>query len=107
MTAGAPRLPAEFTRRFVHLRHRIVMLDGQAITLSPMQHRLLALLVEHAGVVVSRASILAQIWGHRPETRPRTVDVHLNLLRRRLGAYAEYIETVPAVGYRFPPMPGP
>ena len=102
-----PPLDQQFYRDehlFVHLRHRMVMLDGQAITLSPMQHRLLALLVEHAGVVVSRASILAQIWGHRPETQPRTVDVHLNLLRRRLGTYADhYLETVIGVGYRFRP----
>ena len=105
-----PSLDQQFYRDahlFVHLRHRMVMLDGQAITLTRMEHRLLALLVEDAGEIVPRASVLAQIWGHRPETHPRTVDVHLNLLRRRLGAYAEYIETVPAVGYRFRLMPGP
>jgi len=89
---------------YVDLRQQLVILDGETVTLTPMQHRLLALLVEHAGVVVPRASVLAQIWGHRPETSPRTVDKHLNLLRRRLGAYADhYIETVPGVGYRFWP----
>jgi len=91
---------------FVHLRHRMVMLDGQAITLTRMQHRVLALLAEHAGVVVSRASILAQIWGHRPETRPRTMDAHIKGLRRRLGTYADqYLETVDGLGYRFRPRP--
>jgi len=48
---------------FVHLRHRVMMLDGEPIFLTCMEYRLLALLVEHAGVVVPRASILAQILG--------------------------------------------
>jgi DNA-binding response OmpR family regulator len=46
---------------FVHLRHEVVMLDGQAITLARMQHRLLALLVQHAGEVVPLAILLIQI----------------------------------------------
>jgi two-component system phosphate regulon response regulator PhoB len=36
-----------------------------------------------------------------------TVDVHLRRLRKKLGMYSKYIETVPGVGYRFRPMPGP
>ena len=37
---------------FVHLRHEVVMLDGEAITLTRIEYRLLALLLEHAGEVV-------------------------------------------------------
>jgi len=74
------------------------------VRLTRMQHRVLALLVEHAGEVVPRATFLTQIWGHRPETRTRTVDMHIGGLRRRLGTYAnEYIETVAGIGYRFRP----
>ena len=90
----------------MYLRHPVVMLDGQLLRLTRMQYRVLALLVEHAGEVISRTSILAHIWGHRPETRPRTVDVHVNGLRTRLGTYADdYLETVVGVGYRFRPLP--
>jgi DNA-binding response OmpR family regulator len=48
---------------FVHLRHEVVMLDGEAITLTCMQHRLLALLLKRAGEAVPRATILMQLCG--------------------------------------------
>ena len=92
----------------VHLRHRVVMLDGQAITLTPMQHRLLALLVEHAGEVVTRPILVMQIRGYGPKMSQRRVTAHIRALRRKLGIYGDqYIETVVGVGYRFRPMPGP
>ena len=92
----------------VHLRHRVVMLDGQAITLTPMQHRLLALLVEHAGEVVTRPILVTQIRGYGPKMSQRRVTAHIRALRRKLGIYADhYIETVRGLGYRFWPMPGP
>jgi DNA-binding response OmpR family regulator len=46
---------------FSHLRYQVVMLDGELLRLTRMQYRVLALLVEDAGKVVPRASILAQI----------------------------------------------
>jgi DNA-binding response OmpR family regulator len=92
---------------FVHLRHQVVMLDGHAISLTPVQYRLLVLLVEHAGTVVPRATILKQIWSHAPELSPRQmkrVDVHIHGLRGRLGTYADHIENVIGAGYRFRPF---
>jgi len=84
------------------------MLDGQAITLTRMQYRLLALLLENAGEVVPRATFLMQIWRNVPELSPRQVDMHINAIRRRLGVYADhYIETVHGTGYRFRPMSWP
>ena len=109
MQSLLPSLDEQYYRDahlFVHLRHQVVMLDGGTVRLTRMQHRLLALLVQHAGEVIPRASILAQIWGLRPETRPRAVDIHINGLRGRLWTYADqYIETVVGVGYRFRPIP--
>ena len=93
---------------FVDLRRQVVTLDSDTLRLTRMQYRLLALLVEHTGVVVTRPILSMQIWGHAPETGLRRVDVHFNGLRRKLGAYADlYLETVHGVGYRFRPMPGP
>ena len=48
---------------FVHLRHEVVMLDGEAITLTRMEYRLLTLLLERAGEVVPRAIIVTELWG--------------------------------------------
>ena len=56
---------------FVHLRHEVVMLDGEAITLTRMEYRLLALLLERAGEVVPPASIVTQLWGAQPKTHTR------------------------------------
>ena len=92
---------------FVHLRHEVVMLDGQAVTLSRIQYRVLALLLQHAGVVVPRAIIFTLLWGSPPKAPKRLLDSHIRHLRRKLGVYADYIETVPKVGYRFRPVVRP
>ena len=89
---------------FVHLRQQVVMLDGEAIFLTRMQHRLLALLVESAGQVVPGASIVTQLWGPQPQTHTRWLALQMGGLRKKLGKYADqYIETVHGVGYRFWP----
>ncbi|HEY6308651.1 MAG TPA: helix-turn-helix domain-containing protein [Candidatus Angelobacter sp.] len=65
------------------------------------EYRLLALLVQHAGEVVTRPVLLMQIWGNASKIG-RRADVHINGLRRRLGIYADqYIETIIGIGYRF------
>ena len=84
---------------FVDLRNRLVMLDLKILTLTRMEYHLLALLVEHAGEIVPRPTLLMLT---------PTVDVHFWRLRKKLGIYADhYIETVVGVGYRFRPMPEP
>ena len=82
-------------------------LDGEKVRLTRGEYRLLALLVEHVGVVVTRPILLMQIWGHAPETGIRTPAMHVRRLRKKLGMYSRYIETVVGVGYRFRPMPEP
>jgi DNA-binding response OmpR family regulator len=92
---------------YVDLRQQVVTLDSETITLTPVQYRVLALLVKHAGVVVNRPILLMQIWGHA-EVRPNVIDGHIRRLRSKLGVYADqYIETVIGVGYRFRPMSEP
>jgi DNA-binding response OmpR family regulator len=73
------------------------MLDGETVPLHPIEYRLLALLVKHAGEVVPRAVILKQIWGR--------ADRHTRALRKKLAVYGDqYIETAIGVGYRFRPL---
>jgi DNA-binding response OmpR family regulator len=92
----------------VLLRQQVVILDSEAVTLTRIQYRVLALLVEHAGEVVPRAILLLHICGNVPELRPSKLDVHMRGLRTKLGVYADqYIETVVGVGYRFQPSPLP
>jgi len=88
---------------YVDLRQQLVKLDGETVTLTPMQYEVLSLMVRHAGEVVPRAAFLRQIWGYRPELNPHRVDMHIHGVRRRLGVYADrYIETVFARRISFP-----
>jgi DNA-binding response OmpR family regulator len=90
---------------FVDPRQKLVTLDGEIVTLTRKEYRLLALLVQHAGEVVPRPILLTHIWGYVP--RSRTLDMHIRQLRQKLAMHGRYIETVVGVGYRFQPAPGP
>jgi two-component system alkaline phosphatase synthesis response regulator PhoP len=61
----------------------------------------LVFLVRNRGRVLSRETILNAVWGENVHVVDRTVDVHIRKIREKLGSYAEYIETVAGVGYRF------
>jgi DNA-binding response OmpR family regulator len=81
-----------------------VILDGETVRLTHKEYRLLALLVQQAGLVVTRPILLMQIWGYGPEIREGRVDNCIRGLRKKLGIYAsQYIETVHGTGYRFRP----
>jgi len=82
-------------------RH-VVTYQGSPITLSQLEHELLAYLIEHPELVHSRQSLLSAVWGDAVHVHERTVDVHIKGLRRRLSEVGapELIETVRGVGYR-------
>ena len=75
--------------------------DGQKIQLSKKEAMLLKLLIENKNEVVPREKILQTVWGYDYEGGTRTVDVHVQTLRTKLGSSGVYIETVRGVGYRF------
>ena len=88
----------------VDFQSETVQLDGQPLLLTHKEFALLAFLARRAGELVSRASLLTQVWGYSIEVRTRTLDVHVRRLRRGLGRYGKlYIETICGVGYRFQP----
>lgn len=80
--------------------------DGESVALSRLEVDLLALLAREAGRIVSRRTLLREVWGYDAPERieTRTVDVHVSNLRRRLGdAGRQRIETVRGEGYRIRP----
>ena len=83
------------------------MLDGQAITLTRIAAPTVGAIGPACREVLTRTILLMQIRGYGPEMRPRRVAAYIHGLRRELGVYAKYIETVPGVGCRFRPSPGP
>jgi two-component system, OmpR family, alkaline phosphatase synthesis response regulator PhoP len=76
-------------------------LGKQKLTLPRKEFETLVYLLRNKGRVLSRESILNAVWGENVHVVDRTVDVHIRKIREKLGSYAEYIETVPGVGYRF------
>ena len=74
-------------------------LGGRSIVLTARETRLLALLCEHCGEVVSRERLLSEVWGYYFDPRSNVVDVCVGRLRKKLGPEAP-IETVRRAGYR-------
>ena len=85
-------LTVDFNARTVHLGQEPVLLTA-------MEFDLLAQLVQCEGAVLSREKLLAQVWGWDYTGESRTVDVHVQRLRAKLGA--DVIETVYKRGYRY------
>jgi two-component system phosphate regulon response regulator PhoB len=75
--------------------------DGEKRQLTATEHRLLKELVQARGRVLSRDQLLDTVWNTDFEGASRTVDTHMRRLRAKLDAYADCIETVRGVGYRF------
>lgn len=73
--------------------------NGQRIDLTPKEFDLLAILLENKGKVLSRAELLEKVWEFAYIGDTRTVDIHIQRLRRKLGA-DKLIETVFGVGYK-------
>ncbi|MBR6954550.1 MAG: response regulator transcription factor [Clostridia bacterium] len=85
---------------------REVTVEGQGVTLTNKEFLLLQLLMENAGLVLSREVLLDRIWGIPAELENRTLDVHIRSLRAKLGAAGACIRTVRGVGYQLCETPG-
>ena len=81
------------------MARRQARIGERTIDLSDREFRLLLHLVQHAGEVVTRESILSAVWGYYFDPRSNVVDVCVRRLRNKLGAEAP-IETVRHAGYR-------
>ena len=79
--------------------------DGEEIPLTALEFRLLSTLLLRRGRVQSRETLLHDVWGHDPGLPTRTVDTHIQRLRKKIGAASAYIETLRGTGYRFRASP--
>jgi two-component system phosphate regulon response regulator PhoB len=75
--------------------------DGQEVAFTALELRLLTLLHDRRGRVLTRDLLLDEVWGSHADVTSRNVDTHVKRVREKLGAAGEYIETVRGVGYRF------
>ncbi len=84
-----------------------VFRDGAPLSLTPIEFRLLVHLARHRGQVLSRAQIVAAVWGHAPDLdSEQAVNVHIRRLREKVELDASrpaLIVTVPGQGYKLAP----
>lgn len=74
--------------------------EGEELELTPLEYRLLEVLLERHGRVQSRHQLLEAVWDTDAAIETRTVDMHVARLRHKMGGSASLIETVRGVGYR-------
>ncbi|MCA9706206.1 MAG: response regulator transcription factor [Myxococcales bacterium] len=82
-----------------------VWVDREEIPLTALEFRLLSTLLARRGRVQSRETLLHDVWGHDPGLPTRTVDTHIQRLRKKIGVASAYIETLRGTGYRFRTTP--
>jgi two-component system KDP operon response regulator KdpE len=88
----------------VDLARRTVSLEGEPVRLSRKEFALLALLVRHAGRVVTQRQLLSELWGPAHLEDAHYLRIVVGKIRQKLGdrpAQPRYIQTEPGVGYRF------
>lgn len=88
----------------VDFRRAEVRRDGQLLSLSALELRLLRHFIENRGLVLSREELLDRVWGYDAAAVTRTVDVHVASLRQKIEpnpSRPQHIVTVHRLGYKF------
>jgi len=81
----------------------IAQLNGEELHLPRKEFELLAFFMSQPNIIFSRGDLLSGIWEEDVFVVDRTIDVHINRIRSKLGPYKNWIETVKGIGYRFRP----
>jgi DNA-binding response OmpR family regulator len=92
----------------VDVRTRTAVLDGRTLDLRPREFDLLAYLAARPGEVITKRTLLADVWQQPYGGADKTVDVHLSWLRRKLGETAaepRMLHSVRGVGVKLVPAP--
>ncbi|NIK71820.1 response regulator transcription factor [Paenibacillus sp. BK720] len=101
-TPAKPALPTEIGFRDIVISpsERLVTKQGELIDLTPKEFDLLLALLGVRGKIFTRAELLESVWGYDFPGDMRTVDTHIQRLRKKLDA-ADLITTVFGIGYKF------
>ncbi|MGE5633200.1 MAG: response regulator transcription factor [Caulobacteraceae bacterium] len=85
----------------INTEERQVYIDGEELLLTPKEYELLLIFVENQRKVFSRENLLELVWNFEYIGDSRTVDMHVQRLRKKLGKYNFFIKTVFGIGYKF------
>jgi two-component system KDP operon response regulator KdpE len=87
----------------VDLDSRLVWMEGREVHLTPMEYKLLAVMVGHAGKVVTHRQLLKEVWGQAAGQQSNYTRLYMHQLRHKLEADPArplFLRTEPGVGYR-------
>lgn len=106
MHTGAATNPEVFTsgELAIDLHNRIVTVAGEEIHLTPIQYRLLTVLIKYPGKVLTHQQILKEVWGPSYQENAHYLRIYMSQLRQKLEAdptQPKYLLTESGVGYRF------
>lgn len=83
----------------VNIEEHICKRNGQLVYLTPKEFEVLVFFLQHKDVAVSRERLLSAVWGFEYEGETRTIDIHIQQLRKKLGL-KDCLVTIPKLGYR-------
>ena len=84
----------------IDIAGRSLKVDGKKVFLTPREYDLFFYLVRNEGVVVTRETLVQDVWGYDFIGDARTVDTHIKMLRANLGKYRDKIVTLRGSGYK-------
>jgi two-component system phosphate regulon response regulator PhoB len=97
----SPEATIQVRELVIHPGRHEVLADGKPLSLTLTEFRLLHFLAQRPGWAFSRNQIVDAVKGDDYPVTERSVDVQVAGLRKKLGPFGHYIETVRGVGYRF------
>ena len=87
----------------IDLEKRLVTAAGRPLSLTPTEYKLLRLLAQHEGKLLTHPTILREVWGPAYQEESNYLHVYVSQLRRKIEpdpARPRYLLTIPGVGYR-------
>ena len=85
----------------INYKSHTVKIENKELELTPKEYDLLTYFTRNENVALSREQLLSKIWGYDFFGDDRTIDTHIKMLRKNLGAYGDRIVTIRGVGYKF------
>ena len=83
----------------VNTEQHMVYRNDTPINLTPKEFEVLVFFLKHPNIAITRERLLSSIWGYEYEGETRTVDIHIQQIRKKLGLKDKLV-TIPKLGYR-------
>lgn len=97
--AGKSEMHLSYGDIRVDIEKHTVLKGGQPVTLTPKEFDVLVFFMRNPDVAITREQLLSNIWGYNFAGESRSVDIHVQQVRRKLGLRGKLI-TIPKLGYR-------